>query len=434
MPNTPTSISDWQQLAKANPESLIHAFHQKLDALSLDERDALIACQYDQIELHQKLILQTAEEDAPLAGVPYLLQDMIDAPGLPTACGSPFRAPFETVIDTGTTLYKALADLGALMIAKTVPAEFGVDPRGRNRGYGQCRHPKQSDLICGGGAGSSVSAVLQGFAPIAFGLDTCAGIRTPCAFQGAFGFRMGNNAYTQEGVFPLMPSIESIAFTTGSLDNLAICYEAFFGHGNFDNADSPRGFFIEDPGGCRISPEVKAGLLQLVRELDIDEDYTQHIALNRAFASAGTSFQLLQARELYTIHQYWIDEYREQYDTSLLRRVYRGMECNTSEVERASAAQERLRRVLAEFFQNYDYLLMPISPVASPTEEDWSIDLESELNQLNAPLSLSILPALILPFDCDGRTSAAQLIVHPQKPEIVPELIAQLTGFYSSND
>lgn len=425
-------FQEWQQLAKSQPELLIDQFHAQLDQLSLDTRDSLIASQYDPTQLLQKLSGQIADENAPLSGVPYLLQDIIDAPGLPTACGSPFRAPFEAEVESGSTLYNILDELGAFLLAKTVPAEFGVDPRGRNRGYGDCPHPDGTSRICGGGAGSAVSAVRQGFAPLAFGLDTCAGIRIPCAFQGAFGFRMGNNALTQEGVFPIMPSIESIAFTTGKFDDLAICYKAFFSEESHTSIDSPRGFFIDDPGGCRVAPEVKSGILKLVRELDVYEDYTQHIELNRAFDAAGTSLQLLQSRELYTIHQYWIDEYREQYDTHLLRRIYRGMECSTSEVEKASAVQDRLRHTLARFFQSYDYLLMPISPIPSPSERDWSIDLESDLNQINAPLSLSILPALILPFQCDGQCSAAQLIVNPKKPEIVHELIAQLTGFYSS--
>ena len=425
------SIQDWQALGKFDPALLIERFNQKLDALSLDTRDSLISSQYDQIQLVGKLSEQIAREDAPLAGVPFLLQDMIDAPGLPTACGAPFRAPFEMEVDTETTLVNVLESLGAFLLAKTVPAEFGVDPRGRNRSYGDCQHPSDVDLICGGGAGSCVSAVRQGLAPLAFGLDTVGGVRIPCAFQGAFGYRMGLNAFTQEGVFPIMPSIESIGFTTNCLEDLAMCYKAIFPQRSEYSKKIPRGFFIDDPGGCRMSPAVKGGMLRLSRELDIYEDYTRHIELNRAFASGGASLQLLQARELYTIHQYWIDEYREQYDTSLLRRIYRGMECSTSEVEKACATQDQIRLILAEFFEDYDFLLMPISTTPSPNKQDWSIDLETDLNQINAPLSLSMLPAIILPFECDGYTSAAQIIVNPHRPDVVPNLIAQFAEFYA---
>ncbi|MFQ3271165.1 MAG: hypothetical protein ACI9A1_001488, partial [Lentimonas sp.] len=61
----------------------------------------------------------------------------------------------------------------------------------------------------------------------------------------------------------------------------------------------------------------------------------------------------------------------------------------------------------------------------------WSRQLEQDIQQLIAAASLTFLPALILPFTCaSGRKSAAQVIINPRKLYVVPELLAQLTGYY----
>ena len=207
-------------------------------------------------------------------------------------------------------------------------------------------------------------------------------------------------------------------------------FQAFYPKAITPEVTPAKGIMIDEPC-CHIRPEVKSSFLMLARQFDIREDPQQHRQLKHAFKGAGSALQLLLARELYSIHQYWIEEYRDRYHTNLLRRIYRGMECNSAEVEHSSLVQERIRSALTEFFQHYDYLLMPVSSRSTPRQDDWDVDLESELMQLMAPASLPALPALILPFVCeDGRHSAAQVILNPRKMGIVPQILAKLSNFY----
>lgn len=420
----------WISQSRDEPVATVDRFYNATALLPEDVRSSYIAASYERADLARHLVKAAHRLDAPLSGLPYTVQDLIDVPELPTGCGAPFKQAFEGVAETASELFQALDALGACLFAKTVPAEFGVDMRGRNPSHGNCPHPESDEYILGGGAGSTVRAVAEGLVPLGFGLDTCGGLRIPCAFQGSFGFRMGRNAYTHDGVFPVMPSVESIGWVADTLSTLQEAFHAFYPNAHSLNQEEPKGFLIDDPC-CQISPEVKSSFLLLARELDIREDPQQHTRLNQAFQGAGNALQLLQSRELYTIHQYWIDEYRDRYDANLLRRIYRGMECSSAEVEQCGLIQERIRQAFTGFFAHYDYLLMPISSVSTPRQSDWNVDLESDLIQLVAPASLAALPALTLPFVCeDGLHSAAQLIINPRKPEVVPEILAQVAGYY----
>ena len=422
----------WKSQSRDEPVASVDRFVNATSLLSEDVYKSYIAACDERAELARRLLKAAHCMDAPLAGLPYTVQDLIDVPGLPTGCGAPFKEPFEGVTETSSELFQVLESMGACLFAKTVPAEFGVDMRGRNPSYGNCPHPESDEFVLGGGAGSTVRAVTEGLVPLGFGLDTSGGLRIPCAFQGGFGFRMGHNAYTHDGLFPVMPSVESIGWVADSISTLQATFQAFYPQTHSLSQEEPKGFLIDDPC-CHITTDVKSSFLLLARELDIREDPQQHTRLNQAFQYAGNALQLLQSRELYTIHQYWIDEYRDRYDANLLRRIYRGMECSSAEVEQSGQVQERIRQAFTRFFAHYDYLLMPISSVSTPRQSDWNVDLESDLMQLIAPVSLSALPCLILPFVCeDGLQSAAQLIVNPRKLEVVPEILAQITGYYES--
>ncbi len=426
---TQQKFKQWQAYSRDEPIACVDRFFNAIGLLSETDRRSYIASTYDRADLARSLLKSAHRADAPLAGIPYTIQDLVDVSGLPTGCGAPFDQPFEGIIDCSSELSNALDTMGACLFAKTVPAEFGVDIRGRNPSHGTCAHPDSDVYVLGGGAGSTVRAVAEGLVPLGVGVDTSGGIRIPAAFQGCFGFRMGHNAYTHDGLFPIMPSVESIGWVTNTISTLKQTFRAFYPHAIKQQME-PKGFLIDDPC-CHVSPEVKSSFLLLSRELDIHEDPQQHTRLNQAFQGAGNALQLLQARELYTIHQYWIDEYRDRYDTNLLRRIYRGMECSSAEVELSGQVQERIKRALTTFFERYDYLLMPVSSVSTPRQGDWNVDLESDLMQLIAPASLSALPALILPFICeDGMHGAAQLIINPRKVGIVPDILDQVAAYY----
>ncbi|MGZ0656328.1 amidase family protein [Coraliomargarita sp. W4R53] len=424
------SFAEWQRVTRGAPDRLASLFLNRLELLPAETHRALIASVPDRDTLIQNIKAACAQKDAPFNGVPYMLQDLFDVEELATRCGAPFQDPFEAPLEDGSLLYHKLKSLGGSLLAKTVPSEFGIDPRGRNLSFGDCPHADGLRYISGGGAGACAHAVSAGWVPIAFGLDSSAGIRIPAAFQGLFGFRMGSNAYARDGVFPIIPSLESVGWVTAQLEDLQSSIEAFYPKPIGTQKESLRGYLLNDPS-IALDAELKANMMELTRHLDVDDTPKPNKALCKAFKESGEAFATIESRELYSIHQYWIEEYRSRYPDHLLRRIEAGQICTAEKADKASAIQQNIRETMVEFFRTYDYLIMPISAAPTPDKAQWSGQISNDLARLNAPTSLTFLPAIILPFPCDeGRSSAIQLILNPRKVHHSSEVLEQVRGFY----
>jgi Asp-tRNA(Asn)/Glu-tRNA(Gln) amidotransferase A subunit family amidase len=433
MANEKLSFEQWRTLARKDHRQVAETFFSRYEELTPESRSALIAAHPERGTLLQKTKAGCVMENAPLAGVPYILQDMFDVQGLPTRCGAPFGEPFEALLEDSCLLAHTLGDHGATLLAKTVPSEFGWDIRGRNPSFGDCPHAHGLRYVCGGGAGSCAHAVAGGWAPIAFGLDTCGGIRIPAAFHGLFGFRMENNNYARDGVFPLVPSLDAVGWVTAHIDDLLSSLKIFYNLKNGASESAPRGYLLKDSLEG-VSAESRTGLMQLTRPLDIDDEPAVSKMLAKRLQPAAKAFRTIRNRELYAIHQHWIEEYRNDYDRNLLKRIEAGRTYSPAESEEAAMAQQNIRASLISFFRDYDYLILPVSPLPSPEKNEWDPALEEELIQLNAPLSLSFLPALILPYECGrGKYNAAQIIVNPRKLHFVPRILEQVRRSYAGD-
>jgi len=427
----PHDFDYWQRLGGEDPERLVDHFLKRYDLLSNESQKAFIAALPGRGELLQMARATSADPDQPLFRVPYILQDLFDSKGLPTRCGAPFGDPFEAPLETSCLLAETLDNAGALLLAKTVPAEFGWHLSGHNPTFGHCPHAHGPAYVCGGGASTCAYAVSDRWVPVAFGLDSCAGIRISVAFHGLFGFRMETNNYAREGVFPIIPSIESVGWITSNLDDLLRSFSVFYTAKSDHTEKNPAGYLYRDSLE-RLTTETKLGLMELTRALDIDEDLTVNKIISSSFHSAAKAFKTIESRELYSIHQYWIEEYGAYYEPKLREQIEAGVACTPEESEEAATVQQNLRATMIRFFRDYDYLILPISPLPRPRETEWNNRLEDELMQLNAPLSLAMLPALILPFQCRGSgCSAAQFVFNPGKLHLVPKLIEQLKGYYA---
>lgn len=414
----------WRTMCAEQPERMVDFFLNRLELLSPVDQRAFLASHPDRVDLVERTRSVQAEPEHPLAGVPYVLQDLFDVDGLPTRCGAPFQDPFNQVQDGSSRLHKKLEAMGAVLMAKTVPSEFGIDPQGRNSEFGNCPHAESESWSCGGGAGSCAHAVKKGWVPLAFGLDATGGVRIPAAFHGLFGFRMNDKALARDGVVSGLPSLESVGWMTHTLDDLERTFEAFYPQLRWDpEGGNPRGFLLRE-SGIPIAAEIKAGLMMLSHFLDLEMQPELNHTLCYGFSQARASLSTIRNRELYAVHKHWIDEYREDYDTDLLNRIEAGQGCTPKQADRAAAFQQGIRECFAGFFNEFDYLVMPISPLPTPDKTVWSSRLEDDLLHLNAPASLALLPTLILPFSCgDGRHSAAQIIIHPARLRFIPKIL-----------
>lgn len=139
-----------------------------------------------------------APEDAPFAGVPFAVKELLAVPGLPWTMGSRLMARAEA--GPASPYAERLLAAGLRIVASTTSSEFGLLGSTETALHGVTRNPWDRDRSAGGSSGGSAAAVAAGIVPFAHASDGGGSIRFPAAMTGTFGFKP--SAARQEPVGP----------------------------------------------------------------------------------------------------------------------------------------------------------------------------------------------------------------------------------------
>jgi len=124
----------------------------------------------------------------PLAGVPYLLKDLVvEVAGVRFTEGSRFLADNVSTYDSELT--RRLQAAGLVIVGKTNTPEFGMAPACEPALFGPTRNPWDLDRSTSGSSGGSAAAVASGMVPAAHGNDLGGSIRYPASACGLFGLK-----------------------------------------------------------------------------------------------------------------------------------------------------------------------------------------------------------------------------------------------------
>jgi amidase len=121
-------------------------------------------------------------------GVPYLLKDSIDYPGMPTAYGSRVFAGGAPVAK-GYAYVERLDALGLIPLGKTNVPEFSLLPTTEGVLIGSARNPWSVRHSAGGSSGGAAVAVASGMVPLAHAADGGGSIRIPASCCGLVGLK-----------------------------------------------------------------------------------------------------------------------------------------------------------------------------------------------------------------------------------------------------
>lgn len=125
----------------------------------------------------------------PLAGVPYLLKDSLDYPGLPSLAGSASRT--DAPRTTGQAYVGRLDAAGLILVGKSAMPEFGLLPSTEPKIRAPTRNPWARDRSPGGSSGGAGAAIAAGIVPLAHGSDGAGSIRIPASACGLVGLKPG---------------------------------------------------------------------------------------------------------------------------------------------------------------------------------------------------------------------------------------------------
>jgi aspartyl-tRNA(Asn)/glutamyl-tRNA(Gln) amidotransferase subunit A len=146
--------------------------------------------------------------------------------------------------------------------------------------------------------------------------------------------------------------------------------------------------------------------------LGADVEITEFAGAHEAALANG----LMVTSDAAAYHRERLLQRPDDFGADVLQRLRSGEAHNLSDYILARRAQVRLRRQFEDFFEHYDILLTPTTPVtAPPIEGQDAVSQAPLLTRFTAPFNLTGLPALSLPcgFDSRGLPVGLQIVSAP---------------------
>jgi len=149
------------------------------------------------------------ENDGPLAGVPILIKDNIEAIGLPATAGS--LALSNTPVVRDSTIASRLRNAGATIIGATNLSEWanirsGKSTSGWSAVGGLTANPWKHSNSAGGSSSGSGAAVGAGIVSMAVGSETDGSIVCPASLNGCVGIKPTVGSIPRDAMIPISAS------------------------------------------------------------------------------------------------------------------------------------------------------------------------------------------------------------------------------------
>jgi amidase len=331
------------------------------------------------------------ESWGPLHGLPISVKDCFETQGLRTTAGSPKLA--EHVPERDAVAVERLKAAGAIVFAKTNTPTLAMDYQTYNPLFGTTCNPWDVSRTPGGSSGGSAAAIAAGLSGLELGSDIGGSIRVPSNWCGIFGHKPSWGIVPERGHIPGWPGalreddINVIGPMARSAADLALALGVLAG----PLPDRARGWRLELPPARHATLRgfrVAAWLDDAIYPVDsaVGEQLAAAVAALRSAgvavdAQARPGFSLEQAFALYrrlmlpitaaTLDDASVAAIYAQADASPpdasdeLSRTLREISLRHRDWILLHEKRERMRAGWAEFFQRFDVLLCPVTPVVA---------------------------------------------------------------------
>lgn len=415
----------WQERLAGGAGGYVKELLRRLSALPENLRRAV----YAQVPGEEELRVQAIAAkrlDAPLAGVPFAVKDLYDMAGVPTGAGSTFLPEVRETPRETSPLVAKLLKLGAVYAGKVHLNEFAFGTTGENPHFGECPHPTVEGALVGGSSSGSAYAVAAGLTPLALGTDTAGSIRIPAAFCGLYGLKLAPNAWSQRGCFPLSPSFDTAGWLAANASDMLTTVETLLpgmaGHGL-------RGLALEHP--CvEVESELEAQAGKLLGFLEAERDSETQAWFWHQLSGCDMAFGNIRSRETYEVHAAWLDVFKGHYTPVVWERINKGRDYNEEALAKAWKVRGQVAGAFVQLFEHYDFIALPITPLATPPRERHDQAFRNVLLSLTIPASFAALPALAVPLKlADGRSGGLQFIFKDEADMPLKPLLSALADY-----
>jgi Asp-tRNA(Asn)/Glu-tRNA(Gln) amidotransferase A subunit family amidase len=320
----------------------IDARERELGAWAFLARDAALARARE---------LDRSAPQGPLHGLAAGVKDVIDTADMPTEYGSPIYAGHRPRADAACVL--RLKQAGAIVLGKTVTAEFAFMHPGRTR--------NPHDLRCtpGGSSSGSAAAVADAMVPVALATQTGGSTIRPAAFCGVFGYKPAFGRFPTEGLKPLAPSLDTIGVIARTLRDIARV-AAVLANEQVVTTEAPRAprlALCRTPYAAEAEPQARERLDAVARAWAHAGARVRELELPAAFAELNELHRVIMAHETARSMAHEWRTARERLSAPLAGFIERGLSTPDDTVAKARARVAGCRQALPALLEDAELIL-----------------------------------------------------------------------------
>jgi amidase len=310
----------------------------------------------------------------PLHGLPVAHKDLVDTAGIRTTRGSRFYR--DTVPARDALIVTRMRAAGAITVGKTNTPELGAGSQTFNEVFGATRNPYDLAKTCGGSSGGAAVALACGMVPIADGTDVGGSLRNPAAFCNVVGLRPspGRVPVETNSWLPLSvsgPMARSVA-------DLALFLSGLAGPDprgpltNMEDGARFRGPLGRDFKGARVAWWKGLGGIPFEPEIRTVVDSTRRVfeglgcAIDDAepdFTGVADAFAALRYASGYAQNSALVRQRPEWVKDTIKFEVAEAERLAAADVGRAIARQTQMYDQSRQFFEKYEYFILPVTQV-----------------------------------------------------------------------
>ncbi len=363
---------------------------------------------YDREALDRAAALDTERKNGgvtgKLHGVIIGLKDVICFKDHRLSAASRILSSF-TSIYSATAVERLLAE-GAIIIGNLNCDEFAMGSTNEHSAYGKVLNALDETRVPGGSSGGSAVAVQAGLCMISLGSDTGGSVRQPADFCGVIGLKPTYGRISRYGLIAYASSFDQVGIFGKNISDLALTLEVIAGHDVQDSTSSRNetpayssllntdkkfrfAWFNEALDHPSLDPEIAVSIKNKIGELKkaghvadpvpfdlMDYIVPAYYILTTAEASSnlarydGVRYGYRTQKAVSDLADFYKKNRSEGFGREVKRRIMLGsFVLSAGYYDAYYTRAQKVRRLLydrtAAIFKDYDFIIMPTSPVTA---------------------------------------------------------------------